>query len=59
MPGGFAVEPQEVFAEVEGPGLGQAEAHVVAQRADVGHVVVEAFQLEQRGAQHAGVLWDL
>ena len=51
MPGGVAVEPQEPFAQVEGPGLGQAEADVVAQRADVGHVVVEALQLEQRGAQ--------
>ena len=36
---------------VEGPGLGEAEADVVAQRADVGDVVVEPLQLEQHGAQ--------
>ncbi len=58
MPGGVAVEPQEVLAQVEGPGLGEAEADVVAQCADVGHVVVEALQFEQRGAQDAGVLCD-
>ncbi len=58
MPGRVAIEPQELFAEVEGPGLGQAEANVVAQRADVGHVVVEALEFEQRGPQDAGILAD-
>jgi hypothetical protein len=45
----LGIESQEAFSECQGVGVGQAEACVVAERTDVGHMVVEAFKLEQDG----------
>ena len=45
--GDLGVEAQQLLAEGQGACLGEAEADVVAQRADVGDVVVEALEFEQ------------
>ena len=39
-------------------GVDDAEADVVAERADVGDVVVQPLELEQYGAPHARLVWD-
>ena len=49
--GDLGVQLQELLAQGEGPRLGEAEPDVVAQRADIGHVVVETFELEQHAAR--------
>ena len=41
------VEAQQLLADPQGVRVEDAVADVVAQRADVGHVVVEPFELEQ------------
>ena len=57
--GDLGVEAQQLFAERQGAGLGEAEADVVAQRADVGDVVVDALQFEQQRAEPGRVLGDI
>ena len=57
--GDLGVESEELFAQGEGMRVGQAEADVVAQRPDVGHVVVEALKLEQYGPQFSGSWRDI
>ena len=49
--GDAAVESEELFADAEGVGVEDAVADVVGERADVGGVVVEPFELEQQGAE--------
>ena len=49
MAGDLGVEAQQPFADAQRVGVGDAEADVVAQRADVGDVVVEPLELEQKG----------
>jgi len=65
VPGDRVVEAQQPFADAVGVGVEDAVADVVAQRPDVGDVVVAAFQFQQhrpdavravRDAQAAGVL---
>ena len=45
--GDGVVDPQKLLAHTLGVGVGQGEADVVGQGAEVGGVVVEAFQLDQ------------
>ncbi len=45
------VDAQELFADAEGVGVQDAVADVVCERADVGGVVVEPFELEQECSQ--------
>jgi len=47
------VDAQELFADALGVSVEDAVADVVAQCADVGDVVVEAFEFEQRGLRCA------
>ena len=46
-----ALSRSELFADAQGVGVDDAVADVVAERADVGDVVVEAFELEQHRPQ--------
>ncbi len=45
------VQAQKVLAKGERPGLGDPEPDVVAQRTDVGNMVVETFEFQQRTPQ--------
>ena len=56
VPGDAVVDAQQLFADALGVGVGQGEADVVAQGADVGDVVVEAFEFEQQGPQPVRVV---
>ena len=47
MPSHVGVEAQQQLPERQSPGLGEAEADVVAERADVGDVVVDALELKK------------
>jgi len=58
MPGHRVIERQESFAQRQGARVREAEADVVAQRAHVGHVVVQAFEFEQHRAQFVGARAD-
>ncbi len=51
MAGDLGVEAQQLFAKRQCPCLGEPEADVVAQRADVGHVVVEALEFQQQRSE--------
>jgi hypothetical protein len=44
--GGVVVEAEELFADALGVGVGDAVGDVVAEGAEVGDVVVEAFEFE-------------
>ena len=52
--GDLRVEAQESLADAERVRVGDAEADVVAECADVGDVVVETFELEENRTQHLG-----
>ena len=54
MAGERRVQLQEALPQLERPGVGQPEPDVVAQRPDVGGVVVEALHLDQYPASAAG-----
>jgi len=45
----LVVEAQELFADTLGVGVEDGVPDVVAQRADVGDVIVEPFELQQDG----------
>ena len=51
MAGDAPVESEELFADAEGVGVEDAVADVVGERADIGGVVVEPFELEEQGAR--------
>jgi hypothetical protein len=53
--GGLGVEPEQLLADALGVGVQDAVADVVAQRADVGDVVVEPLQFEQDRALAGGL----
>jgi uncharacterized protein YcbX len=44
------VEAQQLLANDRRAGVGDAEADVIAQRANIGHVVVQPFHLQQHCA---------
>src|SRR6185312_12268913 len=51
MPGHRRVDAQQLFADALGVGVGDAEADVVGQRAQIGGVVVEPFEFDEQGPQ--------
>ena len=50
MAGDAPVHSEELFADAQGVGVDDAVADVVGERADIGGVVVEPFELEEQGA---------
>ncbi|TPW15157.1 MAG: hypothetical protein FD127_968, partial [Acidimicrobiaceae bacterium] len=50
--GDAGVEAQQLFADAHRVGVSHPEGHVVAHRTEIGDVVVQAFELEQHGADH-------
>ncbi|WP_235096239.1 hypothetical protein [Streptomyces sp. A1-5] len=59
MAGDLVVEAQELFADALGLGVEDGVADVVAQCAEVGGVVVEAFEFQEEGAGALGGLGDV
>jgi hypothetical protein len=57
--GDIDVDPEELLADAQGVGVGDAEADVVAEGADVGDVVVQPFELEEDGPQPSGLVRDV
>ncbi|MBM7789640.1 hypothetical protein JOD67_006320 [Tenggerimyces flavus] len=55
MTGELRVDPEKLFANALGVGMENAEADVVAERTEIGDVVVEAFQLQQQRPVPGGV----
>ena len=51
MSGDGGVDPQQLFADALGVRVGEGESDVVGQRAEVGDVVVEPFELDEQGPQ--------
>ena len=56
VPGDLVVDAQQLLAHPLGVGVEDRVGDVVAQRADVAHVVVEPFELEQYGPPSPDVL---
>ena len=51
VPGHRRVEPQQLFADPLGVRVGEGEADVVGQGAEIGGVVVEPFEFDEQGPQ--------
>src|SRR5665213_467503 len=51
MAGHLAVETEQLLANRQGTRLDESEADVVAERADISHMVVHALQLEEQRAK--------
>jgi len=53
------IEAQELLAKDEGERLSDSEPGVVAERADIGNVVVDAFEFEEQRSQPGRIFGDL
>ena len=56
--GELFVEAQDAFFEPHRMGIGDGEGHVGGDGADVGDVVIEAFEFQADGAQGPGAGWS-